>query len=320
MTKKTQFFIILILFITFFSFVISIIKFLQEKELTFTKKVVDFSYVSQKGIAKLKLKGTIHNDDFEVDGINANQVVDWLKAIKNSKNILGVIIELDSPGGEVGATKKIYNALKDLKQEKPIVIYINDIAASGGYYIASIANKVFAQESAIIGSIGVIMIRPNIEKFLDKIGVSINVIKAGKYKDFSYPFRELTQEEQEMYNEVINTAYKTFISDVAFGRKQSEQVILEQWAEGRIFSGKKAKSLQLIDEIGGEEEAINAIKSILKIEEINIYEPEEEQFFRLFKFLNYFFDKRFHLSENPSQLYYLFLNSYSIYKYFVQVQ
>ena len=320
MTKKTQFFILLILFITFFSFVISIIKFFQEKELTFTKKVVDFSYVSQKGIAKLKLKGVIHNEEFEVDGINANQVVDWIKAIKNSKNILGVIIELDSPGGEVGATKKIYNALKDLKQEKPVVIYINDIAASGGYYIASIANKIFAQESAIIGSIGVLMIRPNIEKFLDKIGISINVIKAGKYKDFSYPFRELTQEEQEMYNEVINTAYKSFISDVAFGRKQSEQVILEQWAEGKIFSGKKAKSLQLIDEIGGEEEAINTIKSILKIDDLNIYEPEEERFFRLFKFFNYFFNKKFHLLDNSSQLYYLFLNSYSIYKYFVQVQ
>lgn len=316
MTRRMQIFIILLLFITFFSFTLSILKFLQEKELVFTKKVIDFSHVSHKGIAKLTLKGIIHDDDFTTDGINANQVVDWIEAIKKSKNIVGVLIELDSPGGETGATKKIYNALKTLRQEKPIVVYINSIAASGGYYIASISNKILAQESAIIGSIGVILLRPNIEKFLDKIGISINVIKAGEFKDLSYPFRELMQEEEKMYQEIIQTAYMNFISDVAFGRKQSEKIVLEQWAEGRIFSGIKAKSLQLIDEIGGKEEAINSLKTILKTtEELYIYEPEEPEFFKLLKLFNSFFNSNYNIFENNTQLYYLYLNSFSIYKY-----
>lgn len=320
MTRKIQFLIILIFGITIFSFGISLYKLMQEKELTFTRKVMDFSRISEKGIAKLTLKGIIHDDEFSTEGINANQVVNWIQSIQKSDKILGVLIELDSPGGETGATKKIYNALKNLKKEKPIVVYINSIAASGGYYIASISNKIFSQESAIIGSIGVIMLRPNIEKLLEKIGISIKILKAGKFKDLSYPFRELTEEEEKMYNEILNTAYKNFISDVAFGRKQSEQMIEEQWANGRIFSGLKAKSLQLVDEIGGEEEAINAIKSILNIkEELNIYEPEEDKFFKLFKLLNYFMNNSYNkMLENDSQLYYLYLNSFSIYKYLLK--
>ncbi len=315
MTRKTQIFSAILIVFTFFSFFLAIYQLLQEKELTFQKKISSFTDITDKGIAKLTLRGIIHDDDFEVEGINSNEVINWIKSIKNSKNILGVLIELDSPGGEVGPTKKIYKAIIDLKKSKPVVVYINSIAASGGYYIASACSKIFADDSAIIGSIGVIMLRPNIEKLLDRFGIQVRILKAGRFKDLSYPFRELVEEEEKMYQEILDTAYSNFISDVAMGRKQSEKLVIEQWAEGKIFSGKKAKSLQLIDEIGGEEEAIHSLKEILQItEDLPIYEPEESDFKKFLRLFNIYFKNNHNVFNiESSQLYYLFLNSSFVY-------
>lgn len=306
MTRRIQFIILFILILSLFSVSLSMIKLFQKKE-SFFKKKTSFASptITKKGIAKLTLKGMIH-DNYLEEGIYATQIVNWLESIKSSENILGVLIELDSPGGESGATKKIYDKLKELRKEKPIVSFTNSICASGCYYIASSSDRIIAQESAIIGSIGVIILRPNVEKLLDKIGVSIQVLKAGNYKDFSYPFRDLTENEKKMYEEILETAYNVFISDVAEGRKQSFQTVKEQWAEGKIFSGKKAKALQIIDDIGGETEAMNSLKLLLKTtEDLPIYEPEEDLFF-LFKLFSY---AKSNLQKNVvfyhNQVYYL---------------
>lgn len=311
MEKKIQIVLFLIIILTLFSFSLTFIKLFQKKE-TFYKTKVSFTkpLITKKGLVKISLKGLIH-DNFMEEGIYASKVVDWINSIKNSENILGLIIELDSPGGEVGATKKIYDKLKELRKEKPIVSYVNSMCASGCYYIVSVSDRVIAQESAILGSIGVIMIRPNIEKLLEKIGISIDVLKAGSYKDFSYPFRELTNEEKKMYEEILETAYNVFITDVSEGRKQSIQIVKEQWAEGRIFSGRKAKALQLIDDLGGETEAINTMKLLLKTtEDLPIYEPEEEDLFYFLRLLSFFkSDFQENLLITSSQLFYLFPSS-----------
>ncbi|MCS7205576.1 MAG: signal peptide peptidase SppA [Leptospiraceae bacterium] len=307
--------------LTFLTFTLSVIKLTTEKTTqSKLQKVSNFSSIMQEGIAKIKLKGIIHNDETLSDGIYAQQVVDWIQEIKDNINLLGVLIEIDSPGGEVGATKMIYNALMSLRKEKPVVVYITNIAASGGYYIASAADKVLSYETAIIGSIGVIMLRPNLQSLLEKIGIEVYVLKSGKYKDISYPFRNLSEEEKEMYNEILETAYMGFISDVALGRKQSEKVVKDDWAEGRIFSAKKAKAYQMIDDFGGEEEAIQALKLMLKTtKDFPIYEPEEDPLKTIFKYLNIkIFSNQRTLPQNQFyQVYYLFFNS-SVLNYYFQ--
>ncbi|MFN3603617.1 MAG: signal peptide peptidase SppA [Leptonema sp. (in: bacteria)] len=310
MAKRIQILLIFIFVLTLFSVSLSFIKMFQKKESFFKTKTSFLKpTIAKKGIAKLTLKGMIH-DEFMQDGIYASQIVDWLDAIRVSESILGLLIEYDSPGGEVGATKKIYDSLKELRKEKPIVSYTNSICTSGCYYLASISDRVLAQESAIIGSIGVIIIRPNINRLLDKIGISIDILKAGSYKDFSYPFRELTEDEKKMYEEILDTSYNVFISDVSNGRKQSIQTVKEQWAEGRIFSGRKAKALQLIDDLGGEKEAIHSLKLLLKItEELPIYEPEEDNLFFLLKLLSLFTENMQEKIFLNHQVYYLFPNS-----------
>ncbi len=315
MERKIQIILLFVIILTLFSMSLSFIKLFEKKE-TFFKTKVSFTkpMITKKGLAKITLKGMIH-DNYLEEGIYVSQVINWIDAIKDSENILGLLIEFDSPGGEVGATKKIYDKLKELKKVKPIVTYVNSICASGCYYIASISDKLIAQESAIIGSIGVIMIRPNIEKLLDKVGVSIDILKAGNFKDFSYPFRELTNEEKKMYEEILDTAYNVFIADVSEGRKQSFQTVKEQWAEGRIFSGRKSKALQLIDDIGGETEAINSMKLLLKTtEDLPIYEPEEDWLYFL-KLLSFFkSDFGGNAFVNSSQLFYLLPNSETLLK------
>ncbi|MCB1168119.1 MAG: S49 family peptidase, partial [Leptospiraceae bacterium] len=134
----------------------------------------------------------------------------------------------------------------------------------------------------IIGSIGVIAVHPNIGPFLDKHGIQIQTLTAGKYKDSSYPFRNLTEEERQMYQDILDDAYRQFLADVAEGRKKSIKDV-QQWAEGRIYSGRAAKAMQMIDDIGGEKEALAKLKIILKTDEdLPVYRVERSFMDRLF--------------------------------------
>ena len=175
-------------------------------------------------------------------------------------------MSINSPGGAVGATKKIYDRVMQVRLVKPVVAVVTDIAASGGYYIASACDQIFAYEGSIIGSIGVISLRPNIAGLLNQYGVRIEAIKAGRFKDMSYPFRELTADERRMYDRLLGDSYQQFLEDVSKGRKKAKDDVLK-WGEGRIFSGREARSQQMIDEIGGREEAVTAIKILLKTDQ-----------------------------------------------------
>jgi len=264
------------------------------------------SFISgRSGIALIRLYGAIGEGSSGSERIGADDVVRDLKQSAESPQVRAVILAINSPGGSVGATKKIYDAVMELRKSKPVFAVITDIAASGGYYIASACDKIYAYEGSILGSIGVISLHGDISGLLQKYGVKVNVIKAGRYKDASYPFRSMTAEELRMETALINDAYTQFIADVSEGRKQPIRTV-RTWAEGRIFSGKKAKTEQIIDELGGVDEAVAGIKLMLKTNaDLPIIERKRGFFEELFSHSPLPFSRRGNGMFLDSSIYYL---------------
>lgn len=230
------------------------------------------------GIARIFINGTIHDGSGYYTETGADEIVGYLEEAKKSNSVKAVLLAINSPGGATGATRKIYDAVMDLRKTKPVVATVTDVAASGGYYIASASDKIFSYEGSILGSIGVISVFPDVSGLLQRYGVRMHTITAGKYKDFTSPFRSMTPEEEVMYRSVMDDAYQQFLNDVAEGRGQSITTV-RNWADGKVFSGRQAKAEQLIDDIGGEKEAVTAIKLLLKTEEeLEIMEPERDFF------------------------------------------
>jgi len=182
-----------------------------------------------------------------------------LKRFRDDRSVKGLVVEIRSPGGGVGASQSLYRAIRKLRDEdhRPIVAWIGDVGASGGYYVAMAADSLFALPGSITGSIGVIMEFPNAKKLLDKVGVDLEVVKSGKLKDIGSPARALTAEEREVLQGVVDDVYGQFVGAVAENRPLDREQV-EALADGRIFSGERAVSLGLVDRIATLEEAIGA--------------------------------------------------------------
>lgn len=181
-----------------------------------------------------------------------------LKALKEAeeKQIPALVLRIDSPGGTVADSQEIYNALLRLREQKGtrIIASFGNIAASGGVYIAMGAEKIVSNPGTITGSIGVIIRGNNIERLLDKIGISFKVIKSGPYKDILSFDRDITAEERNILQELIDITYGQFVQTVATARKLSLNVV-RTFADGRIFSGEQALHLGVVDRLGTEEDA-----------------------------------------------------------------
>lgn len=253
----------------------------SSQESSFTVERSSFFDAGRSGIARIRIHGMIQGGKAPGEA-GSERIIALIREAEQADAIRGVILDIDSGGGETGATKQVYEAVKELKKKKPVITVIGGVAASGGYYIASASDRIFALETSIVGSIGVISLHPNIAGLLDKVGIRMQTMKTGPHKDSSYPFRDLSAEEQQMYADLLDDSYRVFIADVSEGRKQSQKTV-EEWADGKIYSGKKAKALQMIDDIGGEREALAAMKLLLKTDEdLPIYEPEPDFFEELF--------------------------------------
>jgi protease IV len=164
------------------------------------------------------------------------------------------VLRIDSPGGTVGDSQEIYEALQRTKQKVKIVASFGNISASGGVYIGVGADYIVANPGTITGSIGVILRGNNLEKLLDKIGVSFKVIKSGPYKDILAFDRELTEPEKEILQALIDSSYNQFVQTVAEGRKLDPDVV-RSFADGRVFTGEQALALGLVDRLGTENDA-----------------------------------------------------------------
>lgn len=182
------------------------------------------------------------------------------KAAKDD-HIKGVLLRINSPGGTVPTSQEITQAVSLLREKgKPIIVSMSDLAASGGYYVASASDKIFAQPGTITGSIGVIMSLMNFKTLGDKVGVNSVVIKSGPFKDMASPWRAMTEGEQKVLQVLIDDSYDQFVNALAKGRGMKVDEV-KKIADGRIYSGRQAKKLGLVDELGGYDDALEYLQT-----------------------------------------------------------
>jgi len=186
-----------------------------------------------------------------VEGMIADslEIVEQLDKFGKDRSITAVVLRVDSPGGGVAASQEIYDAILELKKTKKVVVSMGSIAASGGLLIACAADKIVANPGTITGSISAIMQFANFEELLKKVGVKSAVVKSGEYKDIGSPLRDMTPEEKVIVQDLVDDIYNQFVDVIVKERKLSREKVIEI-ADGRVFSGRKAKELGLIDYLG----------------------------------------------------------------------
>ncbi len=223
----------------------------------------------------LVLKGNVHTDSISsgegigivsIEGLiaSADKTLEILRDFEQNEDVKAIIVRIDSPGGAVGASQEIFQALKQIDQQKPVVASLVNTAASGAFYIACGARYIISNPGTVTGSIGVIMKLPNISGLLEKLGIRTTVIKSGKLKDLASITRDLTEEERKVLKTVLDDVHEQFIRDVATGRGLNFEKVKEI-ADGRIFSGRQALELKLVDELGNFQTAIKKASSFGKI-------------------------------------------------------
>ncbi len=230
-------------------------------------------------IALITLDGNIYSnlsDGFMDDVNSAENVRKSLLRAFNDPTVNGILLRVNSPGGTVGMSQEIYNIILKNRKLKPVVVSMSDIAASGGYYIAAAADRIYANPGTLTGSIGVIMSTFNVKNLLNnKLDVKAEVIKSGKYKDIASPYKNMSTEERTMLQNMINHTYKQFVDAIAKGRIERDDNYsvkklalsednLRKYADGRIFIGTQAQKLGFVDSIGGLQEAKKGIREIVQ--------------------------------------------------------
>lgn len=216
----------------------------------------------------------------EIDGMitEAEPAIKAIREFKKNDRVKAMVVRIDSPGGTVGASQEIFEEIKRLDREKPVVASFATIATSGGYYAALGARYIFADPGTITGSIGVIMTQPNLESMLDKLGIKINIIKSGSFKDLTPLTRELSLEEKALLEGVLKDIHKQFIKAVSDSRKIPIDAAYSL-SDGRIFTGNQALSHHLVDELGNFTSAVEKAASFAKIEdEPELIYPKKERF------------------------------------------
>jgi protease-4 len=192
-----------------------------------------------------------------VEGIitDAREYIQQLNEFANDDGIRAVVLRVDSPGGGVAPSEEIYGAVRELRKKKPVVASMGSMAASGGYLIACAANRIVANPGTVTGSISAVMHFANAEGLLKKIGIQSSAIKSGKYKDMGSPAREMTPEEKELLQGLVDDIYDHMLEVIARDRKIKKED-LQKIADGRIFTGRQAKKLSLVDDLGDMEFAL----------------------------------------------------------------
>lgn len=217
-------------------------------------------------VATVPLTGPLVNGISPTDGgTGGEDVVRMLDAIRNDEESWdGVILELDTPGGSVLASEEIVDALRRLEDETdiPVVSWMRGVAASAGYYVAAPTDRIVASPNTFTGSIGVILEYYVVDELADKVGVEAVTIKSGDLKDLGNPLREPTEEERELFQAIIDEAYDQFVEVVADGRDMPESRVREL-ADGRIYTGRQAKELDLVDELGLRAEVYDAVADLV---------------------------------------------------------
>ena len=250
-------------------------------DLTFVKqeamtKVPDAAKYDKSKVALIYAVGEI--TDTEGDGIVSRDLVKTINDVEKDSAVKAVVFRISSPGGSAYGSEQIWHALSVLKAKKPLIVSMGDYAASGGYYIACGADKIFAQPTTITGSIGIFGVIPNIKGLDDKIGITYDGVKTNKMSDAISINRPFTPEERDLMQSYVNRGYELFVKRCADGRKMKIEQI-KAIAEGRVWTGEDALKIGLVDKIGGLNDAIKLAVEKAKLKSYNIKEyPEKEDF------------------------------------------
>lgn len=238
--------------------------------------------VGEDRVVVIRLEGAIQEagSGFFYGGITPRYVRDQLEKAAEDRSIKGVVLRIESPGGSIAASQEIAAMVRNF--EKPIVVSMADMAASGGYYISAPAQGIVAHPGTLTGSIGVISTLINTEKLYEMIGIEVETFKSGRHKDmFS---RALTPEERVIMQNISDEAYKQFIAEVAEGRGMSVREV-QELATGQLYLGSQALELGLVDRLGGVEEAIAYLAELNNLEHPVRYEfPAPSMFSQLFEY------------------------------------
>lgn len=191
----------------------------------------------------------------------SQSIISQLTDFRENNRIKAIILRIDSPGGAVGPTQEIYREIRKTVKTKKVVASLGGVAASGGYYVAAAADRIVANPGTITGSIGVLMEFLRFEDLLDKIGVRMEVLKSGEFKDIGSPHRELTKRDREIIDALIADIQGQFVESVAEGRGLPLEAV-SRIADGRVFSGARAKELQLVDMLGNFQDAVDVAKEM----------------------------------------------------------
>ncbi|MGE5416780.1 MAG: signal peptide peptidase SppA [Acidobacteriota bacterium] len=217
------------------------------------------------------------------DASSLDQIMKALKAAQERKDIKAVVIRVDSPGGTVAASQEIGEEIDKIRKTgKPVICSMGDVAASGGYWVASSCGTIMANPGTLTGSIGVIMEVDNIEGLLQKLGVRSDVIKSGSFKDIGSMTRTMTADERALLQSMVMDSYDQFLTQVKNGRKgRIDEKLLVSLADGRVFTGRQAKSYGFVDQLGDFPDAIaeagkQADLSKYSTEELNQTDSFEE--------------------------------------------
>ena len=228
----------------------------------------DLDLSDEDRIALIRVEGVI---------LDSKETVAELKKFGESSTVKAIVLRIDSPGGGVVPSQEIHDAVKRVrnKNNKTVVASMGTVAASGGYYIASATDRIMANPGTLTGSIGVIMELTNLQGLFKKIGVENVVVKSGRYKDIGSPFRKMTPEDRRILQAVMDDVHGQFIEAVAEGRSLDISEV-RPLADGRIFTGRQAKDVKLVDELGNLDDAIRLAADMVGIEgEPKVVEPSK---------------------------------------------
>lgn len=206
----------------------------------------------------------------------SKQTVRDLQKFARNEQIKAIVVRIDSPGGSVAPSQEMYQAVKKAAEEKPLAVSMGSTAASGGYYIALGAPHIIANAGTVTGSIGVISQVFNVEGVLDALNIGVNTLKTGPYKDTGSPFREFDAKDRQYFETLITDIYDQFIHDVADAR-ELELAAVKEVADGRVFTGRQAHDLKLVDALGSMQDAVDWVgeKASLSDEPKLVYPPKK---------------------------------------------
>jgi len=209
--------------------------------------------------------------------LGSELLVKQIKEFLDNSSIKAVVLRIDSPGGGVAPSQEIHAELVRLAKEKPLIVSMGSVAASGGYYLAVAGERIFANPGTITGSIGVIMSFPDYQDLLGKVGVKNQVVKSGRFKDIGSPTRTFTDADRELLQGMIDDVHSQFVEAVSIGRNISQER-LQPYVDGRIFTGRQALEAGLVDDLGTLQDAIQfAAKTAGLGDDPTLVYPEQER-------------------------------------------